>query len=45
MLSIKEYELLMKAVELREIDIEYRLNLQAWLNIKAGDKKKAGKDK
>lgn len=45
MLSIKEYELLMKAVELREIDIEYRLNLQAWLSIKAGAKKKAGKDK
>lgn len=45
MLSMREYELLMKAVELREADIEYHLNLQAWLNVKAGAKKKAGKDK
>lgn len=45
MLSIREYELLMKAVELQEADIEYHLNLQAWLNVKAGAKKKTGKDK
>ncbi len=35
----------MKAVELREADYDYRLHMQAFLNVQAGAKKKAGKDK
>jgi len=44
-LTIAEYELLMKAAELREADIDYRLHMQAFLNVQAGAKKKAGKNK
>ena len=44
-LTIAEYELLMKATELREADIDYRLHMQAFLNVQAGAKKKAGKNK
>ena len=44
-LTIPEYNLLMKSVELRRVDEEYRLHLQAFLNFKAKAKKKAGKDK
>ena len=35
----------MKAVELREADYDYRLHMQAFLNVQAGAKKKVGKDK
>jgi|GEM_PF-3196223 hypothetical protein len=35
----------MKAAELREADIDYRLHMQAFLNVQAGAKKKAGKNK
>ena len=44
-LTIPEYNLLMKSVELRRVDEENRLHLQAFLNFKAKAKKKAGKDK
>lgn len=44
-LSLKEYELLMKAIRLRQVDIDYRNHLQAWLNFAARAKKKAGKFK
>lgn len=44
-LTIPEYNLLMKAVELRRVDEEYKLHLQAFLNFKAKAKKKAGKNK
>ena len=44
-LTIAEYELLMKAAELREADLDYRLHMQAFLNVQAGAKKKAGKNK
>lgn len=44
-LTVDEYALLMKAAALREADAEYYAHLQAWLNVKAGAKKKAGKNK
>ena len=44
-LTIAEYEILMKAAELREADLDFRLHMQAFLNIQAGAKKKAGKNK
>lgn len=45
MLSMSEYELLMKAIRLRQVDLDYRNHLQAWLNFAAQAKKKAGKFK
>lgn len=45
MLTVPEYELLMKAAELREADVDYRLHMQAFLNVIAGSKKRAGKGK
>lgn len=45
MLTIPEYELLMKAVELREADTDYRLHMQAFLNMQVQAKKKTGKFK
>lgn len=44
-LTIPEYELLMKAVELREADLDYRLHMQAFLNMQVKAKKKTGKFK
>lgn len=35
----------MKAVELKSVDLHYRLHAQAYLNVSAGAKKKAGKNK
>lgn len=35
--------MLVKAARLRETDKDYRNHLQAFLNIRAGDKKKVGK--
>lgn len=42
-LTIPEYELLMKAVKLREIDKDYRNHLQAFLNFAVKATKKSGK--
>lgn len=44
-LTIAEYEILTKAAELREADLDYRLHMQAFLNVQAGAKKKVGKNK
>ena len=44
-LTMEEYELLMKAVELREADLDYRLHMQAFLNMQVKAKKKSGKFK
>jgi len=44
-LTIPEYELLMKAVELREADLDYRLHMQAYLNLRVKAKKKSGRRK
>ena len=44
-LTIPEYNLLMKAATLKEVDKDYRNHLQAFLNVKAQAKKKAGKNK
>lgn len=44
-LTIPEYNLLMKSVELKQIDEEYRLHKQAFLNLAAQAQKKAGKGK
>lgn len=38
-----EYRLLMKAKELQMVDEEYRIHLQAYLNMSAQAKKRAGK--
>ena len=40
-----EYALLMKAVELRQFDINYRNHLQAFLNFAVTAKKKSGRNK
>ncbi|MDD3362644.1 MAG: hypothetical protein PHW34_13325 [Hespellia sp.] len=44
-LTIPEYELLMKAVRLKEVDKDYRNHLQAFLNFKVQAKRKVGKNK
>lgn len=44
-LTIPEYELLMKAVKLKEIDTDYRNHLQAFLNFAVKAEKKVGKGK
>jgi hypothetical protein len=44
-LAIPEYELLMKSAALREADLDYRIHMQAFLNVQAKAKKKVGKDK
>ena len=44
-LTIPEYNLLMKSVELKHVDEEYRLHKQAFLNLAAQAQKKAGKEK
>lgn len=40
-----EYSLLMKAVQLKEVDADYRNHLQAFLNFAVKAEKKAGKNK
>lgn len=40
-----EYALLMKAVELRQFDMNYRNHLQAFLNFAVTAKKKSGRNK
>ena len=44
-LTIPEYNLLMEAARLKEIDKDYRNHLQAWLNFTVKAEKKAGKGK
>lgn len=44
-LTIPEYNLLMKAHELKEIDKDYRCHLEAFLNFAVKAEKKAGKNK
>lgn len=41
-LSLREYNLLIKASELRDVDIEYRLHEQAFLNFVVQGRKKNG---
>lgn len=44
-LTIPEYRLLMKAIELKRVDADYRCHLQAYLNFAAKAQKKSGKNK
>lgn len=44
-LTIPEYELLMEAVRLKQVDMDYRNHLQAYLNFAVKAEKKAGKGK
>lgn len=44
-MTFPEYELLMKAARLKQIDKEYELHLQAYLNLLVKAQKKAGKGK
>lgn len=44
-LTIPEYNLLMEAVRLKQIDIDYRNHLQAFLNFVVKAEKKSGKNK
>ena len=42
-LTIPEYNLLMKAVQLKQVDTDYRNHLQAFLNFSVQAEKKSGK--
>lgn len=44
-MTIPEYELLMQAVKLKQVDNDYRNHLQAFLNFAVKAEKKAGKNK
>lgn len=44
-LTLPEYELLMEANRLKQVDIDYRNHLQAYLNFAVQAKNKAGKNK
>ena len=44
-LTIPEYNLLMEAARLKQIDLDYRNHLQAFLNFVVKAEKKAGKNK
>lgn len=44
-LTIPEYNLLMKAADLKSVDMDYRIHQQAFLNFQVQAKKKAGKGK
>jgi 16S rRNA A1518/A1519 N6-dimethyltransferase RsmA/KsgA/DIM1 with predicted DNA glycosylase/AP lyase activity len=44
-LTIPEYRLLMEAVRLKQVDLDYRNHLQAFLNFAVKAEKKAGKNK
>lgn len=44
-LTLPEYDLLMEAQRLKEVDRDYRNHLQAYLNFVVQAKKKAGKGK
>lgn len=42
---MREYNIQMKAVELAEVDKLYHIHMQAFQNVRAGARKKAGKNK
>lgn len=42
-LTIPEYELLMEAVRLKQVDLDYRNHLQAFLNFAVKAEKRSGK--
>lgn len=42
-MSLREYNMLMRAVNLREVDRDYDLHRSAWLNVQAGAMKQQGK--
>lgn len=44
-MTIPEYKLLMEAVQLKQIDADYRNHLQAYLNFAVKAEKKSGKNK
>ena len=44
-MTIPEYELLMEAVRLKQVDKDYRNHLQAFLNFAVKAEKKSGKNK
>ena len=44
-LTIPEYRLLMKAVRLKQVDMDYRCHLQAFLNFAVKAEKKVGRNK
>lgn len=44
-MTIREYNLLMKALKLREVDRDYRIHQLAWLSTAAKAMKSAGKGK
>lgn len=44
-LTIPEYLLLMEAVRLKQVDLDYRNHLQAYLNFSVKAEKKVGKNK
>jgi hypothetical protein len=44
-LTIPEYLLLMEAVRLKQVDMDYRNHLQAYLNFSVKAEKKTGKNK
>ena len=44
-LTIPEYNLLMEAYKLKQVDQEYKAHLQAWLNFAVKARKKTGKNK
>lgn len=44
-LTIPEYNLLMEAVRLKQVDMDYRNHLQAFLNFAVKAEKKVGKNK
>lgn len=44
-LTLPEYELLIKAAKLKQIDLDYRNHLQAYLNFSVKAEKKKGKNK
>lgn len=44
-LTIPEYNLLMDAIRLKQVDMDYRNHLQAFLNFSVKAEKKAGKNK
>lgn len=44
-LTIPEYILLMEAVKLKQVDMDYRNHLQAFLNFAVKAEKRAGKNK
>lgn len=42
-MTLKEYNLLMRGYNIRQVDKNMELHLQAWLNVQAGATKKRGK--